>query len=411
MTNDIDLLQAQANARLAKEEKEFKSTIFVSDNDMFVLPNTSTATKRSSRKPKRFTNDESIADDSETDAIWKSKRKRHPETKTVEAPRTIEYKSRPSNSLSLLQHVRVEANKLPELDVEPWCMVHCLYKCHCKGKAQKGRIFSFSNKKNEITTQGGWESITPRKRQYTFERDICSGDDLTAPKARKLIDKTEEPELIIVEEIHSTSARTNEVNRNTLKQKTAYEWKLLRNACIFAETPFHDMLLARIESANSKQAENVAIKHLNIKIKNRNKLKRRKIVKTSSISSAKPSIESIRHLDDVISDTMHRLIVMQRQNKLVLNPSPNKLSIVCWDRILDAFKARELFVWELQLADNNNALVLTDNFSKPQNPLYLKVTNINYAEIDSLPLVAKMLRKNIRNEKTKYLCKLCVDVY
>lgn len=419
---DIDLLHAQANARLAKVEKEFKSTIVVSENDTFVLPNTSTATKRSSKKPKRFTSDESCFDDPESDLFWKSKRRRQ-ERNEIESCKVDEQQR--VNLIRCTQHVRVVAEPLPELDVEPWCMIHCLYKCHCKGKSQKGRAFNFSDKKNDMPTHtlGGWEIISPRKRHYTFERELNgqNAQELSmkirknTPEPPTKVKKTFEAVLqpTIAECPESTegseiAARTSTFNWLRVRRKSAQEIKTLRNTCMFDEKRYSNLLKERIQICrNYNKAQNILTKENG---KYSEQIATDQAIFNQSdgfVSNASrvPSVTSVRQLNDVISDTMQRLTCIQRQNKLVLRKTPNKLSIVCWDRVVNAFKARELFVWDVTLTNNNRTLLMTDSFMKPQNTRFVNAININYNDSDNLPMLAKLLRMHVCNEKTKYLGK------
>lgn len=397
------MLQARANACLAKEEKEFKSTIIVSENDMFVLPSSSTATKRSSKKPKRFTNDESCVEDTETETIFKSKRRRQ----AVEKPTTpvenrpIEVQQR-CNLLKSLQHVRVELNALPDLGIEPWCMIHCLYKCHCKGRAQKGRIFNFANKKNDLTGPGGWELITPRKRQYTFERDSNLHCDEPMPKSRKQHavqddDDDHEPWL--------TSARTSLFNWKIRPRRSAHELKMFRNECMFNETQRSELLDQRINQCRKyNQAKNILHKSMeNGQLVLNAHARAEKALNGSMKSVDRSTNVTLDYFNRVITKTMQGLTALQERNRMALNPTPNKLSIVPWDRIVHAFNVSNVFIWDIILKNNLRLLALTTHFTKPKCEHYLQVTNINYADVNSLPMIGKLLRNGYKTEKTKYL--------
>lgn len=386
------MLQARANAYLAKEEKEFKSTIIVSENDMFVLPNSSTATKRSSKKPKRFTNDETYLEDTETDMIFKSKRRR-PAEKVLESVPTEDRQR--DILLKSLQHVRVEVKQLPKLDVEPWCLVHCLYKCHCKGRAQRGRIFNFANKKNDIVGPGGWEIVSPRKRQYTFERDNVLSDELSS-KNRKIVT----PEIKNISEYSGTSARTTNFNWEERPRRNPEELKLLRNECMFDDNQHADLLNQRIMKCRQyNQGQNILTKSMES-----SRLVSQAKLNGHIMSMGKPSNESVQRLNQVITETMHRLTAMQERSRLSLNATPNKLSIVPWDQMLQAFKSHEVYVWDVELRGNLRLLVLTTTHTKPKSENFIRINNIKYAEdVNGLPLIAKLLRNDYQNNKTKYL--------
>lgn len=362
---------------------------------MFVLPNTHTSSKRSSKKPKRFTNDECSLDEIAAEMPSRTKRRRFNE-KPIEVIQQIqpieqspvqdEFRSKVLNSI---QHVLVELDKLPEMGVEAWCMIHCLYKCHCKGRSQKGRAFSFSKNKNNMHT--GWEVVTPRKRQYTFERDQIANNEEPSIKERK-VDITP-PHF---DDLSEVSARTSIRNWQYIPRKTAFELKMLRNKCLFAENPFSDQLKERIKQCrNYNKSQNILMKSL----------ANERALAGNQAEAVTPSPAAIQRLNDTISDTMKRIISSQNQNKLVLNTSQNKLTIIAWDRILQAFKSREIFIWEVCLTDSNKSLLLTENFSKPKNQRFVQVSNIHYADMNTLPLVARLLRQDFRNAKTKYLGK------
>lgn len=393
------MLQARANARLAKEEKEFKSTIIVSENDMFVLPNSSTATKRSSKKPKRFTNDETYLEDTETEMIFKSKRRR-PAEKVVEN-RSIEDRQRHS-LLKSLQHVRVEVKQLPELDVEPWCLVHCLYKCHCKGRAQRGRIFNFANKKNDAVGPGGWEIVSPRKRQYTFERDNVISDEPSQKSRKLLIPKGEE--IKTANETVETSARTSQFNWKAQPRRTEHELKMLRNQCKFSEDQNVDILHQRISMCRKyNQAQNMLTKSIESG-RLASQVKSNALTNGHIVAMDKPTTESLHNLNQAITQTMHRLTALQERGQLALNPTPNKLSIVPWDRMLQAFQSNEVFIWDVEMRNDLRLLVLTTTHTKPKSDNFTHITNINHTEnVNALPLVAKLLRNEYQTDKTKYL--------
>lgn len=394
------MLQARANARLAKEEKEFKSTIIVSENDMFVLPSTSTATKRSSKKPKRFTNDESCVEDTETETIFKSKRRRQQPEKVnatnVYHPMEVQQRSK---LLKSLQHVRVELKPLPDLDVEPWCMIHCLYKCHCKGRAQKGRIFNFKNKKNDMPVQNSWDLISPRKRQYTFERDNNVVADEPVTKVRKpQIVSDDQGDLC---EPWITAARTSLYNWKTRPRPSVHDMEMIRKRSDFEEPKYEKLLDERINECRwYNQATNTL----------QNSIQNGKLISNSQANSddmtPRGNAITVDRLNTIITETMHRCRSLQKRNRLALNPTPHKLSLIPWDRMTHAFKRSEVFIWDIMLKDNLRLLALTTSCVKPKCEHYLKVTDINYVDINALPMIGKLLRNEYKSEKTKYLGKI-----
>lgn len=406
--NNIDILQARASARLAKVEKEFKSTIVVSENDMFVLPNTSTATKRSSKKPKRFTNDETYLSDTETETIFKSKRRR-PEEKVVETIPSADKKQK--DFLNSMQHVRVKVRQLPELGVEPWCLVHCLYKCHCKGRAQKGRIFNFANKKNDLSAPGGWDVISPRKRQYTFERENAITAVEEPPQKNRKINTAEvreEPPIGQVP-VGQVSARTNGLNWRIRPRRTQQDLKKLKNESMFTENQHVGLLNQRIMICRKyNQAQNMLTKSMeNGRLVQQ--AKTNALTNGHISTSGKPSNESLQRLNQVITKTMQQLTALQERGQLTLNSTENKMSIVPWDRMLQAFKANEVFIWDVTLIDTLQLLVLTTTHIKPKSDKFRHVTNINHTDdFSRLPMVAKLLLNQYQTDKTKYMGKFSI---
>lgn len=105
-------LQHQMNRYLSKEEKKFQRTVIRSNNQTILLG----ARRRGVRLPKRFEDycNESYKDD------------------------TVDEKLVNLNPVVVL-------HKLPVVSCEPWCMVHQLYRCFCKGAFVEGSKFNYSN--------------------------------------------------------------------------------------------------------------------------------------------------------------------------------------------------------------------------------------------------------------------------
>lgn len=71
-------------------------------------------------------------------------------------------------SLTTLKHCNVSLSRLEGLqNIEPWCMIHCLYKCFCEGKSTEGEPFKFA----EGDSVEEEEIIYPRKRRYSFDKE------------------------------------------------------------------------------------------------------------------------------------------------------------------------------------------------------------------------------------------------
>lgn len=104
-------LQNQLNRHLCKEEQKFKRTVIRSNDETLVLG----ASRRGLRVPKKF---EDFYFENQLDAKL--------------------------NTTSQ-KDVKILCNKLPsDLNLAPWCMVHQLYTCFCKGLFTEGSEFKYS---------------------------------------------------------------------------------------------------------------------------------------------------------------------------------------------------------------------------------------------------------------------------
>lgn len=82
-------------------------------------------------------------------------------------------------------HCNVSLAKMPPLDsLEPWCMIHCLYKCFCKLRAVSGKPFTFQERGAIIPDPD--ESYVPaKKRQYTFDKTPIESAAINVEPAKK----------------------------------------------------------------------------------------------------------------------------------------------------------------------------------------------------------------------------------
>lgn len=164
----VEEIRKQANSFLAKEEKEFRSTIILTDYDTVLLGTRDNEGRRPKRVPKKYDDycniqeDDSepaakvmklhkITNDSGTNAISSSKIE--PIFNEVNSHRTNDKYLISIDDLSIVKeevkrmlHVSVDIRRLAFFDdIEPWCLVHCLYKCACKGKSTDGEAFKYDN--------------------------------------------------------------------------------------------------------------------------------------------------------------------------------------------------------------------------------------------------------------------------
>lgn len=424
LNKDLGSLHARATARLAKEEKDFTSTIVVSDHDMFVLPNSVRSTKRNTKKPKRY--NECLDDydsleerDTTLHAPPTPKRVRH-------APVSNEY-AYDQNIIDSMRHVNVQVKKLPELEVEAWCMVHCLYKCFCNGMAIEGKPFSFTNassadkpiddSSNHVVDEipyasSHWESIPPRRRQYSFDRGVTATKTATTPMSSWPMnsDRVDPKSLSAARtrmfrwRIHRKRRSLEEVcelRRQCDELEIAYREYL--NRCVekckqhflresWKERAGHDQRHGTEETTVDPSDDIQFVSELRV---------------PATYAKKNPAETSVTQLNRIITATMRSVCAIQRRNQLKLNTEQHKISIVRWDRILTAFRQKEVFIWNTLLTDKSTVLLLTTdpNDSIPVSVNIHSTTNILDVNNNSLPLVAKMLKMAVRNAETTQLGK------
>lgn len=67
-----------------------------------------------------------------------------------------------------MKHCGVVLRPLPHVNqIEPWCMVHCLYKCFCNGQATEGKPFTFDDLEEGLQERFDYGIRKPR---YEFEK-------------------------------------------------------------------------------------------------------------------------------------------------------------------------------------------------------------------------------------------------
>lgn len=415
-------MHARATARLAKEEKDFTSTIVVSDHDMFVLPNSIRASKRSARKPKRYNECSGSYDSSEEHDSTLSSSPPAPKRARQAASSGYAYDQ---SIIDSIRHVTVLAKKLPDLEVETWCMVHCLYKCYCDAAAIVGKPFSFANASatekpieyrsddvmdDTAKAYSHWESIPPRRRQYSFDRSSASN----AQPARTQSQMNDE----IAEQRSLRAARTRMFRwKIERKRRSIYEVQELRRQCDEVEVAYREYLANRIElckqhflreswksraARDQKQTTDASAPESSDDIQFVAE------VRVPATYAKKTSPEtSVTQLNRIITNTMRTVCAIQRRNLLKLNTEQFKISIVRWDRMVAAFKDSEIFVWNTLLTDGSSVLLLTNDEknSIPSSPNIRKATNIVDIDNDDLPLVAQMMKTAVKNGETTQLGK------
>lgn len=163
----VEEIRKQANSFLAKEEKEFRSTIILTDCDTVLFGTRNNEGRRPKRVPKKYDDYCNIQDEENEPAakIIKLKisnangtnatalTKSEPKLSEVTSHRQKDKHLMSNDDLSIVKeelkrmlHVSVDIQRLAFFDdIEPWCLVHCLYKCACKGKITDGEAFKYDN--------------------------------------------------------------------------------------------------------------------------------------------------------------------------------------------------------------------------------------------------------------------------
>ncbi|XP_061402114.1 uncharacterized protein LOC133337925 [Musca vetustissima] len=189
-TEDAFMLRRKATARLARMEKEFTSTVVLTENETLLINETNNDKKRRCTKaPKRY---EYYEDDTDDELSRQNSPKKTAlttidneknlavEVKEIREPVYIQ-----DTVLEQLKHCTVNLVRLKDMDnVAPWCLVHNLYKCFCKGKALEGKPMIIEKGENNTTIEHGGDrdqqqtmlltptdyKATTTKARYTFEK-------------------------------------------------------------------------------------------------------------------------------------------------------------------------------------------------------------------------------------------------
>lgn len=149
-------MRRHATAHLGKIERELRPTVIVTESDTVLLGNQEKESRRIKRVPKKFddymnTGSKTISDsdepapkkqkvksDYQTDESFKYRVRQPDLNQTVEELKSIR------DEVKKMVHVSVDVRRLEYLDdLEPWCLVHKLYKCQCRGALMTGEAFTF----------------------------------------------------------------------------------------------------------------------------------------------------------------------------------------------------------------------------------------------------------------------------
>ncbi|XP_055625488.1 uncharacterized protein LOC129768095 [Toxorhynchites rutilus septentrionalis] len=195
---DVKYLREKATARLAKEERDFTPTVILTNNSTVLVRNTEIEMRRNKKKPKKYDdyyNDSSVKNLLNGVTCDVVEDRRDPSLERVQPCSTID---KPLSLHDRIRHTHVVLNRLDLDHIEPWCMVHCLYRCYCRGNAVAGKPFKFNEESNIVLPAPAIapeqallpQNYEPRRRRlYSFEKPECL-DEMRIPQRKR--DSSEE---------------------------------------------------------------------------------------------------------------------------------------------------------------------------------------------------------------------------
>lgn len=189
-------MRRHATAHLGKEERELRPTVIVTESDTVLLGTREKESRRIKRIPKKFDdylnpvgkgNELSDFDepatkkaklaaakakiDQSNDESYKARQARFASTnQSSDELKTIK------DEVNKMLHVRVQLRRLQQLNYfEPWCMIHQLYKCQCKGTVVSDKVFTLKppsdvTKKDSIVKP--LLSDAAKQAQLMFRRNV-----------------------------------------------------------------------------------------------------------------------------------------------------------------------------------------------------------------------------------------------
>ncbi|KXJ70679.1 hypothetical protein RP20_CCG022785 [Aedes albopictus] len=178
-SEDVKYLREKATARLAKEERDFTPTVIMTNNSTVLVRNTDTDCRRHKKKPKKYEDyyNENSVKSLMNGIIPNEEESREPSVERSKTSSVIG--NQPLSLADRIRHTHVVLNKLQDLDqIEPWCMIHCLYRCYCHGNATQGKPFRFNEESDIVLPTPAVPVPDPlltafeprRRRLYSFEK-------------------------------------------------------------------------------------------------------------------------------------------------------------------------------------------------------------------------------------------------
>ncbi|KAM7343900.1 over compensating males isoform 1-T2 [Cochliomyia hominivorax] len=217
-SEDAFMLRRKATARLARMEKEFTSTVVLTENETLLINETNNDKKRRCTKaPKRYedftdTEDEQRRNSPKKTALTTIDREKHLAIEIKEVHEPVYVKD---TILEQLKHCTVNLVALPNMDnIAPWCMVHNLYKCFCKGRALEGKPIIIEKEEINNTIEHDAEPKLELdcnvnvKAKYTFDK---------VEKKRKLTQNDD----IEIKDVETANGADVEDNQNEEKNEDA----------------------------------------------------------------------------------------------------------------------------------------------------------------------------------------------
>ncbi|XP_075169695.1 over compensating males [Haematobia irritans] len=256
-TEDAFILRRKATARLARMEKEFTSTVVLTENETLLINETNNDKKRRCTKvPKRY---ECYDDDTDEEARKPSPVKTALTTIDNEKHLAVNVKEfrEPvyiqDTILEKLKHSTVNLVRLENMDnVAPWCMIHNLYKCFCKGKSLEGKPMIIEKDENNSTIEHGEDELPMEmdykintKARYTFEK-----------VEKKRVNEANESDDDIHAKYEPTPPPRRHKDRNR-RQSSEVDRKLLRSEVVANDEMSADDNIVREEEEQPSLLEEV----------------------------------------------------------------------------------------------------------------------------------------------------------
>ncbi|XP_055838444.1 uncharacterized protein LOC129906641 isoform X2 [Episyrphus balteatus] len=168
-TEDAFMLRKQATARLARVEKEFTSTVVLTGSETLLINESQYDKKRRCTKiPKRYGD---FVDHDDPDIVdFKSSGKR---TEIISTSNVLLEPVLVNDKIyNRLKHSSVKLKRLHDIkDLAPWCMVHMLYKCFCKGQSTFGNPIIIEKQEEIAEVTSIEESVLKDRTLYSFEKE------------------------------------------------------------------------------------------------------------------------------------------------------------------------------------------------------------------------------------------------